>query len=164
LNLIPNGFIVEKKECLFMKSGLFSRGVAAAFLCLSLMFGPGLARADDGLPSFEESEAYQQYLKKPQSNLAKLLCGLNYFRTAPVMVRYDDVDYPVQFAYPLGLTYLLTHYHEEDPVRWIKKNCYRSPTADKIMYFKFPDGSYRPVREIFINMFHLLEKADQKKS
>ena len=147
-----------------MKARLFSRGVAATFLGCSLIFGAGLVRGDEGLAPFEQSEAYQQYLKKPQDNLSKLLCGLNYFRTAPVMVQYDDVDYPVQFCYPLGLAYLLTHYHDEEPVRWIKKNCYRSPTADKIMYFKFPDNSYRPVREIFIDTYRKLEKAQQSKS
>ncbi len=147
-----------------MRSGSFSRGVAAAGLFFCLIFGAGPARGDDGLPPFEQSEAYQQYLKQPPSNLAKLLCGLNYFRSAPVMVRYDDIDYSVQFAYPLGLAYLLTHYHDENPVRWIKKHCYRSPTADKIMYFKFPDGSYRPVREVFINTHRLLENAQKKKS
>jgi len=147
-----------------MKVKLFPRGVAAALLCFSLALGAGLVRGDDGLPPFEQSEAYQQYLKKPQDNLSKLLCGLNYFRTAPVMIRFDDVDYSAQFCYPLGLAYLLTHYHDEEPVRWIKKNCYRSPTADKIMYFKFPDGSYRPIREIFINTYQQLEKAQQAKS
>lgn len=147
-----------------MKCGLFSRGAAGPVLFFLLLSGAGLAFADDGLPPFEQSEAYQQYLKKPQTNLAKLLCGLNYFRTAPVMIRYDDVDYTPQFTYPLGLAYLLSHYHNEEPVRWIKKNCYRSPTADKIMYFKFPDGSYRPVREVFINTLRLLEEAPKKQS
>jgi len=147
-----------------MKLGLSSRGIAAGFLCFFWVVGVGLARGDNGLAPFEQSEAYQQYLKKPQNNLSKLLCGLDYFRTAPVVVRFDDVDYPVQFAYPLGLAYLLTHYHDEDPILWIKKNCYRSPTADKIIYFKFSDGSFRPARDVFIETFKLLDKTQQKKS
>lgn len=109
-----------------------------------------------------QSAAFQEYLNKPKSNLAKLLFGLNYFRNAPVMVQYDGVEYAPQFAYPLGLAYLLTRYHGEKPESWIRKHCYRSPTANKIIYFKFSDGNFRPVRDVFIETYEALEKAEQK--
>ncbi len=156
-----------------MKCVGLSRAVTGLILLLLLAGGAGHASGPgavsgaecgvDELPLLETSEAFEQYLKKPRTNLAKLLFGLNYFRTAPVMVRYDDVDYSPQFAYPLGLAYLLTHYRNEDPERWIKKNCYRSPTADKIMYFKFPDGNYYPVREVFIKTLCSLNEAESKR-
>lgn len=125
--------------------------------------GSGYATKDAGFPPFETSDAYQQFLKKPQNNLSKLICGLNYLRTAPITVRFDDTDYSVQFAYPLGLAYLLTHYRNENPEQWIKKHCYRSLTADKIIYFKYADGSMRPARDVFIETYDLLEKTLQKK-
>ncbi len=116
----------------------------------------------DGLRPVEESQSFQDYLKKPQNNLSKLIFALDYFRNEPVMVRFDEVDYPVLFAYPLGLVYLLTYYKNEEPEAWIRKNCYRSPTANKVMYFKYPDGSYRQVRETALQLLQELEAAQEK--
>ena len=116
---------------------------------------------DDGLRPVEESQSFQDYLKKPKTDLSKLIFAIDYYRNEPVMVRFDDVDYPVQFAYPIGLVYLLTYYKNEKPEAWIKKNCYRSPTANKIMYFKYPDGSYREVRETALELIRKLEKAEK---
>ena len=128
----------------------------------SVPCGTGWAEvAGDGLTPVEESQAFQDYLKKPRTDLSKLIFGLDYFRTEPVMVRFDEVDYPVLFAYPLGLVYLLTYYKNEDPEAWIKKNCYRSPTSNKIMYFKYPDGSYRQVRETALELLQGLETAQE---
>ena len=140
-----------------------------SFIFLWVIWGgvafPGTGRAAlnaDGLRPVDESPSFQDYLKKPPSNLSQLIFALDYFRNEPVMVRFDDVDYPILFAYPLGLVYLLTYYKNEAPEAWIKKNCYRSPTANKIMYFKYPDGSYRQVRETALQLLQELEVAQEK--
>ncbi len=139
-------------------------------LVLAVLLGgafPGSSWASvnaDGLRPVEQSQAFQDFLKKPKNNLSKLIFALDYFRTEPVLVRFDEVDYPVQFAYPIGLVYLLTYYKNEAPEAWIKKNCYRTPTANKIMYFKYPDGSYRTVRETALKLLQELEKAQKNNS
>lgn len=116
----------------------------------------------DGFPPIEQSEAYQEYLRTPQNHLAKLLFGLKYFKTLPLILKYDDGEYPMQFCYPIGLAYLMMNYHDEDPVKWIRKHCYRSLIGNKIMYFKFTDGSYRSVRDVFTEFYHTLEKIQQR--
>lgn len=146
----------------------FSRSVLISLLIFSVLSLGATSKPDPApekekisLTPVSESAAFQEYLQKPKTNLAKLIFGLNYFRNAPVMIQYDGVEYPPQFAYPLGLAYLLTHYHDEKPESWIKKNCYRSPTANQIIYFKFNDGVFRPARDVFIEIYAELEKAEQ---
>ena len=120
------------------------------------------AWAMDQWQPLAESDAYQEFLKKPKNNLSKMICILNYFRTAPVMVQYEGIDYTAPFAYPFGLVYLMTNYHDENPEQWTKKNCYRSLLGNTIIYFKFQDGSYHPARDVLIEKFHELEAIEKK--
>ena len=134
------------------------------FLLLVFVFwgGSSAALGAEKLQPLAESPAYQDFLKKPVNDFSKMVCVLNYFRTAPLMVQYEGIDYTVEFAYPFGLAYLMTNYHNEDPEAWAKKHCYRSLFSNSIIYFKFKDGSYRPVRDVIIEKFHELQAAQGK--
>jgi hypothetical protein len=135
------------------------------FFSFALAGGPVPAVwAAEGLPPLETSQAYQDFLKKPSSDLSKMICILNYFRTTPLMVQYDGIDYTVQFAYPYGLVYLMTNYRNESPEEWAKKHCYRSLFGNNIIFFKFEDGSYRPARDVIIEKFHELEEVLKKQA
>lgn len=116
----------------------------------------------EGLEPVEQSEAYQEFLKKPANDFSKMICLLNYFRASPVVVRFEDVDYTALAAYPFGLVYLMTNYRNEKPEEWAKRHCYRSIFTNKIIYFKFQDGSSRPARDVIIEKFHELEVAQRK--
>jgi hypothetical protein len=118
----------------------------------------------DGLEPVAKSQAYQEFLKKPANDLAKMICILNYFRTAPVVVQYDGIDYPAQVAYPVGLVYLMTNYHNEQPEQWARKHCYRTLFGNNIIFLKFQDGSSRPARDVIIEKYHELEEAQQKRA
>ncbi len=118
----------------------------------------------EGLEPVEPSQAYQEFLKKPANDLAKMVCLLNYFRTAPIVVRFEGVDYTAQVAYPFGLVYLMSNYHNEKPDAWAKKHCYRSLFGNNIIFFKFPDGSSRPARDVILEKYHELEEAQRKRA
>lgn len=118
----------------------------------------------EGLEPVGQSQAYQEFLKKPGNDLAKMICLLNYFRTAPVVVQFDGIDYTAQVAYPFGLVYLMTNYRNEQPVQWAKKHCYRTLFGNNIIFFKFQDGSSRPARDVIIEKYHELEEAQQKRA
>lgn len=118
----------------------------------------------EGLEPVAQSQSYQEFLKKPPNDLAKMICLLNYFRTAPVMVRFEGIDYTAQAAYPFGLVYLMTNYRNEKPNDWAKKHCYRSIFSNKIIYFKFEDGSLRPARDVILEKFIELEDAQKKRA
>ena len=138
-------------------------GSALFFSCAVIFCGgsPAVMGAE-GLPPLAESQAYQAFLKKPVNDFSKMVCLLNYFRTAPVIVRFEDIDYTPEFAYPIGLVYLMANYHNENPEHWARKHCYRSIFTNKIIYFKFQDGSSRPARDVIIVKFHELEEAQKK--
>ncbi len=113
----------------------------------------------EGLEPLAQSQAYQEFLKKPANDLAKMICVLNYFRTAPVVVQYDGIDYTAQASYPVGLVYLMTNYHNENPEQWAKRHCYRSLFGNNIIFLKFQDGSSRPARDVILEKYHELEEA-----
>ena len=74
-------------------------GVLFFLLALVLCGGSPGAWGAEGLPPLAQSQAYQDFLKKPVNDFSKMVCVLNYFRTAPVMVQYEGIDYPIQIAY-----------------------------------------------------------------
>ena len=136
------------------------------FIFFSLVFCgkvPSVLGADS-LQPLAESQAYQDFLKKPENSLSKAICLLNYFRTAPLIIQFDGIEYVPAFVYPFGLTYLMTNYHDEDPEQWVRKNCYRSLFTNKIIYFKFRNGTSRPVRDVILDKLHELNEAQQKRA
>ena len=145
--------------------GKFLVSVVLSIACGSVFLGtvPAILGAE-GLEPVEQSQAYQEFLKKPGNDLAKMVCLLNYFRTAPIMVRFEGIDYTAQAAYPFGLVYLMTNYHNEKPEDWAKKHCYRSLFGNNIIFFKFQDGSSRPVRDVILEKYHELEEAQRKRA
>ena len=119
--------------------------------------------ASEGLEPVAQSKAYQEFLKKPGNDLSKMICLLNYFRTAPVIVQFEGIDYTAQVAYPFGLVYLMTNYRNEKPDDWAKKHCYRSIFSNRVIFFKFQDGSSRPARDVILEKFQELEEAQRKR-
>lgn len=138
------------------KVGLAGVLLAAVFLSCGMVSS---GKSTEGLEPLAESRAYKDFLKKPANDLAKMICILNYFRTAPVVVQYEGIDYPAQLAYPVGLVYLMTNYRGEDPNAWVKKNCYRTLSGNNIIYLKFEDGKVRPARDVLLEKFQELEEA-----
>ena len=74
----------------------------AACVCL-LVLAPLSLRAQ---PPVRESAAFEQYLKKPKGEFAKLVCLLNYYRTGDFTVRFDGFDYTPSFAFPHAKAWL----------------------------------------------------------
>ena len=146
-----------------MKKFLVSVVLSISLSFVFLGTVPALLGAE-GLEPVEQSQAYQEFLKKPGNDLAKMICLLNYFRTAPITVQFDGIDYTAQAAYPFGLVYLMTHYRNEDPEQWAKKHCYRSLFGDNIIFFKFQDGSSRAARDVILEKYHELQEAQQKRA
>ncbi|MBI4711164.1 MAG: hypothetical protein HY767_01690, partial [Candidatus Omnitrophica bacterium] len=102
----------------------FLAGVVLGIFLSSFSGGAPVALGAAALQPVAESQAYKEFLKKPDNDLARMICLLNYFRTAPVVVRFEGVDYTAQAAYPFGLVYLMTNYRNEKPDDWARKHCY----------------------------------------
>ena len=147
---------VMKKFCII---GILSLSVNLVFFGMASAV-PGT----EGLQPMAQSQAFQDFLKKPVNNFSKLVCVLNYMRTVPFMVQYDGIDYTAEAAYPFGLVYLMTNYHNEDPEHWAKKHCYRSLFSNAVILFKFQDGSSRPARDVILEKYRELEAAQRKRA
>ena len=143
----------------------FLSGVVLSFSLSAVFFGmvPAVLSAE-GLEPVAQSAAFQEFLKKPENDLSKMVCLLNYFRTSPIVVRFEGIDYTAQAAYPFGLVYLMTNYHNEKPEDWARKHCYRSLFGNNIIFFKFQDGSSRPARDVILEKYHELEEAQRKRA
>ena len=124
----------------------------------------GTVLGAEELEPVEQSQAYQEFLKKPGNDFSKMICLLNYFRTAPIVVQFEGIDYTAQAAYPFGLVYLMTNYRNENPEHWAKKHCYRSLFGNNIIFFKFQDGSSRPARDVILEKYHELEETYRKRA
>lgn len=145
-----------------MKKFLVNVVLSVFFSMVFLEMVPAVLGAE-GLQPVEQSQAYQEFLKKPaNNNLAKMICLLNYFRTEPIVVQFDGTDYTAQAAYPFGLVYLMTNYHNEQPEQWARRHCYRSLFGNNIIFFKFQDGTSRPARDVILEKYHELEEAQRK--
>jgi len=146
-----------------MKNFLVSVVLFLVFGVVSLGMSPAVLGAE-GLEPVAQSQAYQDFLKKPSNDLAKMVCILNYFRDAPIIVQYEGIEYTPQIAYPVGLVYLMTNYHNENPEQWARKHCYRTLSGNSVILMKFQDGSSRPIRDVIIEKYHELEAAQQKRA
>ncbi|MFH1800466.1 MAG: hypothetical protein ABH891_06450 [Candidatus Omnitrophota bacterium] len=138
----------------------FLSGVVLSFSLSIVFLGVvPIVLGADGLEPVAQSQAFEEFLKKPGNDLSKMICLLNYFRTAPIVVRFEGIDYTAQAAYPFGLVYLMTNYRNEKPEDWARKHCYRSLFGNNIILFKFQDGSFRPARDVILEKYQEFEEA-----
>lgn len=118
----------------------------ALTLVAPLLFA-GLETA--GLQPFQETMAYQQYQKRPKSELSKILYLMDRFRKTQLKVIYDRVEYESDEALKHAKSYVAKHYHREKAADWIRDNAYRSHSGS-IIYVKFPDGNQRLLRDLLV--------------
>lgn len=117
--------------------------------------------AGHALEPVGETEAFQQFSQENQTDFAKLIFLMNYYHNADFVIVFDGAEYTPQFAFPFAQIYLFTHYRNEEPAKWIKAHCYRSPFLQNIIYFRYPDGSYEVARDVILQGYADLENALQ---
>ena len=112
---------------------------------------------DISLPPPQQSQAYQQFVKQPKSELSKLIYLLNRLKGATGEVIYDGHHYEAGEAVRITKDYLLKNYHKETADYWIKRYCYKSE-AGQVILVKAPDGESRPVSDVVLEELTVLEK------
>lgn len=108
------------------------------------------------LPSPKESPAYHQYLKRPKSELSKIIFLLDHFKTQKVKIIYNDNYY--QPAHILGLVraHIALTYKKESAEEWIRKNAYKSWSKNKIIYLEYPEGHRKILRDLLLEELAVL--------
>lgn len=125
------------------------KNICLVFLIAFSFHSIAAARVEAVLPPFQETLAFKQYQKRPQSELSKILYLMDRFKKAPVIVIYDRVEYESDVALKYAKSYVAKHYRREDAAAWIRENAYRSLHGG-VIYVKLPDGNKRLLRDLLI--------------
>ena len=129
-------------------------GLMAGILIFSIA---PTAFSSDFLPPFQETSAYRQYLKRPKTELSKILYLLDRFKDSSVKVVYDGQKYDAKYAAGEATKYIARNYKKKEQAEsWIKIHAYRSQPDGDIIYLKYPDGKYRPLRDVLLEELSLL--------
>ncbi|MBI4387965.1 MAG: hypothetical protein HY582_02855 [Candidatus Omnitrophica bacterium] len=113
-------------------------------------------------PPLAESKAFEQYLKRPQNELSKLLYLVDRFGDTDIEILYENTYYKAPLVSRTVRFFLAIHYKGETAEHWIKQWCTTSIPSGKPVWAKLPDGSFKLARELFLEELDSLAKAIQK--
>ena len=113
-------------------------------------------------PPLAESEAFEQYLKRPQNELSKLLYLIDRFGDTDIEILYENIYYKAVFVSRTVRVFLAIHYQGETAERWIKQWCTTSIPSGKPVWAKLPDGSFKLARELFLEELDFLADTVKK--
>jgi len=87
---------------------------------------------------------------RTQTELGKILYLFQIYREKDFKVIFNGTAYDMETAVQRARKFLFTHYRGEKAATWIQTKLYRSPDQREVIYLAFPDGSRRPLRDVFI--------------
>jgi len=120
--------------------------------------GSPAAASRQAFPSVEQSAAYQQYVKRPKSELSKLIYLMDRFRDSKVQAIYDGNPYDATEAANLTHKYLARNYKKDQSAEhWVKIHSYSSLPAGNIIYIQFSNGQKRPARDVLLEELKTLK-------
>lgn len=112
------------------------------------------------LEPLQTSAAFKQYQKRPKSELSKLIFLMDRFKGSPAEVIYDGSHYDSELALKTAKAYIAKHYKKKQPAEnWIREHAYRSYPGRKVIFFKTPDGTPRPLRDVLLEELAELPKS-----
>ena len=80
----------------------------------------------------------------------KLTALIDKYKTADLLVVAEGLQSEPMTFLALAKDYLFRHYESgDDAVGWVKENCCRTREGNTL-YFKYPDGSTRLMRDVFL--------------
>lgn len=126
------------------------------------VFAGGEAAGTGGffMEPLKSSPAYQQYQRRPKSELSKLLFLMDRFKGSPAEVVYDGSHYDSSFALKNAKAYIAKNYKKNQRAElWVREHAYRSDPGRQLILFKYPDGNTRPLRDVLLEELAGLEKA-----
>ena len=82
--------------------------------------------------------------------LTRLITVMDKYRNEPIEIIWEgSQSTPVAF-WLFAKDFLRRNYRLGDnPEEWVQTHCYRTAEG-RIIYFKFPDGTIRPMRDVFL--------------
>ena len=144
---------VIQKSLVVLQFAVLSAAVSAGF--------GDFVFAKPFLPSFRDSAAYRQFLKRRETEMSKLLYLLDRFKEVDFKVLYDGAEYDSAGALREAKKYIGRHYNKKDKAaEWIKRHAYRSEPGGRIIYLKFSGETQQFVlRDLLLEELEALERA-----
>ena len=130
------------------------------FLAL-FQFSVHAAPSENSLPPILESKAYEQFKRRPVSDLSKLIYLIDRFGPSGAEIYYDGHYFKAPFAAWVAKAFLARNYKKESVQDWIMKWCHTS-IGGELIYARFPDGKFRRSSEVLLEESKALEIALKK--
>lgn len=110
-------------------------------------------------PSLRTERLLEEIRHGLRPEMAKLLFITERYRDSDFKVIFDGMEYRVNEMLSRARTYLARNYRGEPAERWIRTHLYRSSERGEVIYLKAPDGSRRPLRDVFLEELENLPLA-----
>ncbi len=129
-------------------------GLTAVMCCTGALWA-------QGLEDFQDSEAFKHYLKRPRTELSRLIYLLDRFNAPGIEIKLDGNIYTTDKAFPYSKGYLSKNYKKERAEDWIRAHCYRSREKNEILYMRVGEESFKPVRDVLIEELERLRRIEK---
>lgn len=97
-----------------------------------------------------QSPAYRQYLKRPVSELSKLIYLGDVLKASNLVVMYGGMTYVPRSIAPMVTMYVRMNYKKETAEAWVEKHAYRNGPSYRILYVKDADGNLTVLRDFLL--------------
>ena len=112
-----------------------------------------------GFLPLKESNAFQQYQRRPKNDLSKLIFLVDRFTQTDIEIIYEGFHLPAAKAAGIARWFLGRNYRRETPSAWIYQWCNKTVPNGKLIMVKFSDGTVRLGREVLFEELAALEAA-----
>lgn len=112
-----------------------------------------------GIPSIQESQAFTEYAKRPQTELSKLLFLIDRFSDTQFEVIYDGTYYEADFVEKVSRWFLSYRYKQESAEKWVNVWCSTTMVQGNPIWVKMPNGKFRLAREVLLEELGNLNQA-----
>ena len=130
------------------------------FFVLSFIFSSEAFANASPLGPVQDSAAYENYAKRPKSDLSKLIFLMERFKGTDHRVLINGREYNYEESAPYAKKYLFKNYkNKADAEKWVKEHTYRIEGSGEIIHVKFSDGTLSTLRDVLLEELTKLKKA-----
>ncbi|MDP3919821.1 MAG: hypothetical protein Q8R76_03330 [Candidatus Omnitrophota bacterium] len=114
-----------------------------------------------GLQPLKDSRAYEQYVKRGDADLSKLIYLIDRFEEGKFQILYDKLYYNPRIAATFARWFLKRRYKEQKPKEWVMQWCNASIFTGSLVWVKLPDGKFRLSRKVLFDELKALEEMNE---
>lgn len=117
---------------------------------------PDKTLSKSSLSPFQESLAYQQYSRRPKTELSKLVYLMDRLKKGHFIILYNGRPYEAVKIATLVKGYIALNYRKEKAEDWIQNHAYKSRSKGQVIFLQSPDGEKRVLKDVLLEELKLL--------